>query len=107
MAKTQLVTEGDILKGILKQRRMTQEQLATRIGYGRTKLNLALGMSVLDTDLKRKVVEALGLPEDTFPERAVEEPEAAPSTFFAELNDKIDLVLQQQKTILQLLQKQQ
>lgn len=97
----QEVTDSDIVKSILRMRRMTQEDLAVKIKVGRSKLNMALSVGWLSDDIKKKILAGLELPAETFPDRKSEAP---PVDDMVILMEKVDTILQQQKRILLLLE---
>jgi transcriptional regulator with XRE-family HTH domain len=97
-------SDADILKSILKKRRMTQEDLARLLGMGRTKLNMTLAVDMLPDEFRQRVTEALQLPADTFPPRAQGLSKMDLETLVPDLMKKVEMMLAQQAQILQLLQ---
>lgn len=93
-----------ILKTVLKKRKMTQDDLAKLIGMGRTKLSMALSLPVLPADFKEQVIEALGLPADTFPPISKQFKQSDLETLIPDLLSKVDLILVTQERILHLLE---
>ena len=111
MANLQDITDGVILKAILKRKGLTQNELAEKLNIGRTRLNMYVGMPALPDELKEKIIAVLELPEDSFPkpeEVAVAQGDNVWARImqegFERLTRQNETLLYQQTQILKLLQ---
>ena len=84
---------------------MTQQDLAKQLRISRTKINMALSLGILPDDLKKKIIEVLDLPADTFlipANKELDSPLLERETM-QQILDKMNTIAAQQKQIMNLL----